>query len=85
MKHPPSLAAIFNIREGEARPLVLLLIHSFFLGITIVLYDTGASALFLETFDVDMLPYIYLCAAVIVPVVGIIYSKFEARVSISRQ
>jgi HEAT repeat protein/ATP/ADP translocase len=84
MKHSPSLAAIFNIREGEGRPLVLLLIHSFFLGITMVLYDTGASALFLDAFDIDTLPYVYLCAAVVVPVVGIVYSKFEARVSLSK-
>ena len=46
-----TLGLIFNVRKGEALPLNLLLIHSFLLGLTIVFYDTGASALFLTVFD----------------------------------
>lgn len=79
-----TLTELFNIRQGEGRPLALLLIHSFLLGLTTVFYDTGASALFLAEFDAEMLPYVYLGSAVVVTIVGVVYSKFETSTSLSR-
>ena len=74
MKLQHKLGTLFSVREGEGRPLVFLLIHSFLIGLVVVFYDTAASALFLDNFNADTLPYAYIIASVVVPVVGFIYS-----------
>ncbi|MFH2219444.1 MAG: Npt1/Npt2 family nucleotide transporter [Pseudomonadota bacterium] len=79
-----TLAAIFNFREGEGRPLVFLLIHSFLMGLTIIFYDTAASALFLSQFNADDLPYVYICTAIVLPVVGIIHKNIEDKISVEK-
>ena len=58
-----ALTSVLNIRPGEGRITVLLLLHSFFVGMGTVSFSTAANALFLATFDVSMLPYVYIGSA----------------------
>jgi len=84
MNLPNTLATLFNARRGEGRPLVLLLIHSFLMGLTIIFYDTAASALFLDRFRADDLPYVYIGAAIVLPAIGFIYERIEEKISITK-
>ena len=52
----------FNIRSGEQRSTALMLVHSFFMGISTVFFETAASALFLAQFEATALPFVYLAA-----------------------
>lgn len=78
------LATIFNVRPGEGLRTVLLLIHSFFIGISLVFFETASYALFLTKFNVENLPYVYIVSAGIITVVGFIYSKFQEHLSFSK-
>lgn len=84
MKTKISLATAFNIREGEGRPLTLLTIHSFLMGMTLVFFNTGASAMFLDQFDSATLPYVYIGAAVVVTAIGFVYAKIEEYLSMTK-
>ncbi len=78
------LAPVFNIRSGEGRLVALLLVHSFFVGMAQVLVSTTASTLFLVKFDSQSLPYVYLGAAVVIPLTGFLYAKLEKPLSFTR-
>ncbi len=78
------LAALWNIRPGEGWPMLLLLIHSFFLGITLVFFYTAANALFLAKFDVKILPYAYITSAGVITLGGFLYSKLEKHLPVTR-
>jgi ATP:ADP antiporter, AAA family len=78
------LAAIFQIHAGEGRVVVLLLLFSFCLGIPQVFVETAANTLFLTTFDARGLALIYLGFALTSPLVGLLYSWAEARISLPR-
>ncbi len=78
------LTALFNIRPGEERPTLLLLIHSFFMGLALVFFETTAYALFLDRFSADRLPYIYIGSAFVIAFFGYIYSRLESRLRFDR-
>lgn len=60
-----------------------MLFHSFFMGISTVYFETAASALFLAKFDASMLPYVYLGAAFVAILTGVIYSRIKEHLSFS--
>ncbi len=78
------LGAFFNIRPDEVSPTVWLLIHSFFIGVALILFETTSYTLFLTKFDAKTLPWIYIISAGVVVFIGFIYSKFEERVTFSK-
>lgn len=73
------LTSAFNIRDGEGRLTALLFVHSFCLGTVTVSFSTAASALFLTAFDVGMLPYVYIGSAGMAVLIGLIYTRLQAR------
>jgi CRP-like cAMP-binding protein/HEAT repeat protein len=75
---------MFNIRTDEGWPVLLLLAHSFFLGIALVFFYTVANALFLAEFDVKILPYAYIASAGVITLVGFLYSKLENHLPITK-
>lgn len=78
------LARVFNVRHGEERLVLLLLLHSFFIGISGTLTDTAANALFLVRYEAQLLPMAYIIAALVTIVVGLIYAWLEPRLSFGR-
>ena len=70
----------FNIRPGEERPTALMLLHSFFMGISTVFFETAAGALFLAQFDASALPFVYLAAAGVSILTGLTYTRLKDRV-----
>ena len=73
--------AIFDINAGERRVVVLLLLHSLFMGISLVLFETAANAIFLTRFPADRLTYVFIGAAFAVPLSGVLYNRLRNRLS----
>lgn len=70
-----------NIQAGEEKRVGLLLLHSFFVGLTLVFLATAASTLFLSKFNVEQLPYAYIGSAIVITLLGLGYSQLESRLS----
>jgi len=77
-------AKVFNVRLGEGRIVIALLLHSFFLGIGITYFFSAASALFLIKFGAETLPYVYIGLAIVAPTTGLLFSKLEQKLSITK-
>ncbi|MCP4108829.1 MAG: cyclic nucleotide-binding domain-containing protein [Desulfobacteraceae bacterium] len=75
------LEELFNIRTREDYPAILLFIHSFFQGISLVFLVTASYALFLSTFNVKTLPYVYIISAAMIAAVRFVHSKIEQNIS----
>ena len=73
-----------SVRPQEGRLVLLLLVHSFFVGIPRVLTSTAAMALFLAHFDATELPYVYMAAAVAIPLSGFFRLNLANRLSLGR-
>src|SRR5688572_4348132 len=80
MSPRPRLLSVFDVRAGEGRTTILMLAHSFFMGLATVFFETAAAALFLERFGPDVLPFVYLAAAVLNTATGAVYAAVQARV-----
>jgi HEAT repeat protein len=70
-----------DIRAGEGRSTSLLLLHSFFTGVSTVFFETAASALFLAHYDATLLPFVYLLAALVSILAGIGYTRARTRLT----
>jgi AAA family ATP:ADP antiporter len=83
MKLPDPLYTLFNVRQGEELPTVLMFFHSCLLGVAASSFFTAASALFLSEYGVERLPYAYIASAVVGSVLGYIYSRLDRYLSFS--
>jgi hypothetical protein len=72
---------MLNLEAGEGRTASLMLAHAFCMGLATVFFETAASALFLTRFPATAIPIVYIVAAIVSVVVGLLYSKIERRVT----
>src|SRR5262249_5909474 len=79
-----ALTRALGVRQDESSLVGLLFAHSFVLGIPRLLTSTAAMALFLSYFDARDLPYVYMGAAVAVPLTGFLRLRLTSRVSLVR-
>ncbi|MBN1993051.1 MAG: HEAT repeat domain-containing protein [Anaerolineae bacterium] len=75
------LSVALNIRPGEGQLVMLLLVHSLFIGIAKVFTSAAASALFINAYSAQALPYVYIGVAVAVSLVGFVYTRLEEHLS----
>jgi len=76
---------LLNLRQGEARPVFLLLLFSFLQGLSQVYFETASMALFLDRWGgEEFLPFVYLGSAVLSLGIGFIYHRLEGRLNFSR-
>ena len=73
-----------DVRPEETRLVALLFVHSFLIGIPRLLTATAAMALFLTYFEARHLPYVYVGAAVAIPLTGFLRLRLAARLSLVR-
>jgi HEAT repeat protein/CRP-like cAMP-binding protein/ATP/ADP translocase len=78
------LGALLEIRPGEGELVFLLVVLSACMGFGRQFAQIASGTLFLAAFDVSSLPYVYIGVAVVVPIVGFVYSRLEPRVSLTR-
>ena len=72
---------MFSI-SNESRLVALMCLLAFLvLGLPRVFTASAAEALFLTSYGAQSLPYIYIIAAVVVPLVGAVYLQLQSRVS----
>src|SRR5688572_28610724 len=79
-----TIAAALHVRPREGWPLALVMVHSFFYGVSLVFIETPANTLFLARFSVTSLSYVYILTAVVSTLLGLAYSRLEARLPPAR-
>jgi HEAT repeat protein len=77
---------LLNVEHGEERLVALLLLHSFFIGTTVIYFETVAYSMFLTRYDgaASILPIAYISASLITILVGLLYARLERRLSFQR-
>jgi HEAT repeat protein/ATP/ADP translocase len=73
------LGPLFNIRPEEEQLVLLLLVHSFFVGVAQILLKTSATALFLVSYTSKDVPYVYIGSAIAAPLAGILFSRLGKK------
>lgn len=79
MQLSQSLSRALNVRHGEWRAVLLLLVHSFCIGIVCTFLETAVSALFLAKFDATVLPYVCIVTSVVATATGLAFSYVKER------
>ena len=70
---PPRRALVFlGVDPTEERGVLLMAAHSFSMGCATVFFETAASATFLARFAPSYLPWVYIAAAVVNTVTGVV-------------
>lgn len=82
MKPTRTLLRILNVRSSEWKLVRTLFIFEFFQGAGIAFFFTSAFALFLDKFHISELPKVLIYSSFLLWMVGYVYSKLEARLSI---
>jgi ATP:ADP antiporter, AAA family len=81
---PKRLLTLLNIRENEARTVLLMLAQYFFLGAAMLFVQSASLALFFTAWDSSAMPYIYLGIALIVSSITALFLKISERTSLAR-
>jgi ATP/ADP translocase/HEAT repeat protein len=84
MKIRNVLTAIFNCKNEELKIVILLFIHSFFLGLPRNFTFTASGALFLEKFRAAELAYVYIGLAIACSLAGAIYLKAGKKLAFGK-
>ena len=72
------------MEQSEKPALLLLFLHSFLSGISLVFFETAANTLFLMEHNISELPYVYIIASILSVLMGIIYTKLEKKLDIQK-
>jgi predicted MFS family arabinose efflux permease len=75
------LRNIFNLHPGEGPLVFLMMVISAANGIAINYYFTASSTLFIEHFDIQILPWTIIASGVALYATQIIYSFFQKRLA----
>ncbi len=81
------LSLLFGVQSDEGGLVLLLVAHSFFVGVARLLVSTMASTLLRDRFGeqaTQLLPYVYIGAAVAAPLTAFLYARLEKRLSFSK-
>jgi len=79
------LSAVLQIKEGEGRPIFLLMGLSYFSGWALALYYITSTTIFLERFDTQMLPMAYAVAGVVGYLSWWLLSKIDKKLTAINQ
>lgn len=75
------LADVLDIRPAERSLVALLIVHSLFSGMAIVFSYTSSMSLFLDEFGPSQLPYIFLVAAGVMILSGLLYTRLATSIT----
>ena len=76
-KLPGKISAVFNLRKGEERIVILILIFSFFQYFSVALFFIAANAIFLAEHSVKDLPLILMATALMLYVLGVLFNVLQ--------
>jgi HEAT repeat protein len=80
----PVWRSLFDVLPGEGQVVFLLVAHSLFMGFSLIVFETAASALFLARFPAECVPYTFIGTAFVVPLSGVVYNSLRNRLSTAR-
>jgi AAA family ATP:ADP antiporter len=63
---------LFNLQQDEINLVLFTLLHSFFIGLSLVFTGTAANTMFLINFEAKLLPLVYISSSVAVPLIGML-------------
>lgn len=72
---------LFNIRTEESRPVLYLMIFSFFVGLSMTFYFAASNAIFLKHFESWMISVSYMASGVIVWAAWLLLSRLDRHLS----
>lgn len=78
------LLQLLNVRKDEAWLVTNLFWLQFFQGAGVAIFNTVAFAMFLEHFDVNELPKVYLFSAILLWIAGLLYTKVEHSLPVKK-
>ena len=85
MRQKEWFTKILNIRSEEFKPVFLLMVFSFFIGLSLTFYFTASNAIFLKHFPPRMIPVSFIASGVIVYLAWWIFSQIDKKLSLYRQ
>ena len=75
----------FNIRPDESRPVLYLMVFSFFVGLSMTFYFAASNAIFLKHFESWMISVSYMASGVIVWAAWWLLSRLDRRLTLGWQ
>lgn len=78
------IVALFKLQAGEDRTVGLLFAYSFCIGVARIFTLSAGYALFLDSFDANSLPLVYLAVTVCVSLAGALFFQLQARLGFAR-
>jgi len=85
MKLKARIFKILNVRSEESKPVFLLMLFSFFVGLTVSFYFTASNAIFLKHFPSTMISISYIISGVVVYFIWWILSRIDKKLTIPQQ
>ena len=85
MRQKEWFTKILNIRNEELKPVFLLMVFSFFIGLSLTFYFTASNAIFLKHFPPQMIPVSFIASGIIVCLAWWIFSHMDKKSSLARQ
>jgi len=85
MKLKARILKILNVRREESKPVFLLMLFSFFVGLTVSFYFTASNAIFLKHFPSNMISVSYIFSGIVVYFIWWIFSRIDKKLTITRQ
>ncbi len=76
---------ILNIRTEELKPVLLLMVFSFFIGLSLTFYFAASNAIFLKHFPSKMIPVSFIASGVVVYCAWWIFSQIDRKLSLYSQ
>ncbi len=74
---------LFDIRPGEYRRTVFMALYLLFVLFAYYILKAASESMFLNKFDIDKLPTLYIYMAIFGGILAYVYSKVAARTSLS--
>jgi AAA family ATP:ADP antiporter len=78
------LRKLFSIKEGEGKPTALMFAYFFFFGATLTVGKTARDAYFINRFDINYLPLMFLLAAGVVAIIASINYLASKRLDLTK-
>jgi hypothetical protein len=85
MKQKTGIHKLLNIQVGEGKAVLLLMIYSFFMGLSLAFFFTSTNAIFLTYFEPKMIPVSFIASGVAVYLAWLLLSLIDKRLSVSNQ
>ncbi len=79
------LAKIFNVRNDEMKPVLYLMVFSFFVGLSMSFYFAASNAIFLKHFQRGMISLSYMVSGVVVWAAWWILSRIDRKLNLEWQ